>query len=271
MPGFVAAEGDAATARASAAALLPPALRALRDPVAAVRGAAATAVAPLLAAAGGSAEAEEEEGAEAIGACSQLRRLAASGDYQQRLAFVGACEALAAHAVGEEPARPTPSRRTSDTARLGPAPHPTSPHHLASASPPHSPRLQPRGSPRCGDAAARRIMLTELAPLLLSMSDDGVPSVRAAVAALLARRLPGGGGEDCGLGGGSEPGRVLGKLTTDRDAETRRAATALPPPMASSVGTLGGRPRPAPRLGLLQRRALEAANAAMARTSVGGD
>jgi hypothetical protein len=254
MAPFVAAEasrGGAARAALAAESLLPSALEALRDPVAAVRHAAAAALAPLLAAADAGASATSSPAsspasaaAEAVAsaghlddACATLRRFASSPDYLERQAFVAACDALAG---------------------------------LACAPPDAA-----GGVSNCA-ASARRLMTREFAPLLLSLAEDGVPAVRCAVGRALGRRFEAGRAEAeaSGLGAGSEPRAALARLACDEDAETRRgacdgaaaaaaAARESGGGAASGVSGLGGggggaqpaRAKMPLKVGLLQRRA----------------
>ncbi len=212
MDPFVAAEAAASPARGALAAetLLPSALEALQDPVAAVRHAAAAALAPLLVAAGPAAAATAASD-ELADACAALRRIATSGNYLQRHAFVAACDALAARAAGAAGAGD-------------------------------------------GDAHARRLLQNELVPMLLSLSEDPVPSVRCAVGAALGRRFASGRAEAAGLGAGSEARSVLARLACDGDAETRRAARDGSE--AAHAGAQLPRAKMPLKVGLLQRRGL---------------
>ena len=231
-------DGAASAAAADVAeTMLPTALAGTRDPAAAVRAAAADASATLLAVVCHGAG----DGSDAIltDACSALRGSGASGDYMQRLAFVRACSVLASFADS-----PT--------------------HQLA---PP-----------------ASRLLQRDLAPLLLSLANDPVASVRCAVARVLYGSVPlsveapvqNGAPRPISWAttGELRDARLL--LENDTDQETRRWARPL---HSSASGTLGTShsasgeasspllkaPRPSgiaakhpPKLGLLQRRALEA-------------
>jgi hypothetical protein len=115
-----------------------------------------------------------------------------------------------------------------------------------------------------GAAPARQLLLRELAPLLLSLSEDAVASVRCALAAALGRHsLTSGGWEAAGLGAGSAPRAALGKLATDFDAETRRVvgaarvAAAAAAAAAPSVKPGAGARKMPLKVGLLQRRSVE--------------
>jgi len=206
-------QDDAAGAAEAVERLLPCALAATRDPVAAVRASAAGATAALLAACvrGGVGS----QGRVVGEACGALRVAAASGDYLQRLTFVRTCAALALLAADH-------------SARLG--------------------------------TAAATLLQRELSPLLLSLIDDPVPAVRSALALALAAGT-------IRWAGDSELRDARRRLAADADAETRRcaslaiaahqAAAAHAAPHAQHKLPSSVAAKHPPKLGLLQRRALE--------------
>ena len=238
---FAAGEdGNIVDASAPAAAadvaetLLPTALAGTRDPAAAVRSAAADACATLLAIVNRGASGGPESSIILADACTALRTSGASGDYLQRLTFVRSCSVLAGFA---------------DAPR----------HPLAQS--------------------ACRLLQRELAPLLLSLADDPVASVRCAVARVVCGSVASEMSPSTTTNGAAQtrnpvPAAPIGWATegelcdarllleSDEDQETRKTASgffkASPSQPARPRQSVIAAKHP-PRLGLLQRRALEAA------------